>query len=107
MINANGETIYTNAEIAYELGLAPTTVNACARRLYGKRTPHYTLSEAKRICEYIRSISVEEDSRRLALLHETIAEVMRGARPIQDEEMQRHFDDNPSDTAAAEKRCAG
>ena len=97
MINANGETIYTNSEIAYELGISPATVNACAKRVYGKRTPHYTLSEAKRICEYIRSISIEEDTRRLALLHETIAEVMRGASPIQEEEMQRHLKDNTTE----------
>lgn len=35
MINAKGETIYTNAELAYELGISPATVNACAKRLYG------------------------------------------------------------------------
>nr|DAX53887.1 MAG TPA: replication initiator protein [Caudoviricetes sp.] len=34
MINAKGEVIYTNAEIAYELGLSPATVNAIGRRLY-------------------------------------------------------------------------
>ena len=34
MINTNGEWIYTNAEIAYELGLSPATVNAIAKRLY-------------------------------------------------------------------------
>lgn len=28
MINTKGEWIYTNAEIAYELGLSPATVNA-------------------------------------------------------------------------------
>ena len=35
MINAKGETIYTSAEIAYELGLSPATINACGRRLWG------------------------------------------------------------------------
>ena len=33
MINAKGQVIYTNAEIAYELGISPSTVNACAKRL--------------------------------------------------------------------------
>jgi DNA-binding CsgD family transcriptional regulator len=35
MINAKGEVIYTNAEIAYELGLSPATVNAIGKRLFG------------------------------------------------------------------------
>lgn len=41
MINAKGETIYTNAEIAYELGLTPATINAVGKRLFGSgRVPH-------------------------------------------------------------------
>lgn len=41
MINAKGEVIYTNSEIAYELGLSPATVNAIGRRLFGNgRIPH-------------------------------------------------------------------
>ena len=39
MINSKGETIYTNAEIAYELGLSPSTVNAIGKRLFGNRVP--------------------------------------------------------------------
>ena len=35
MINTKGEWIYTNAEIAYELGIAPGIVNAIAKRLFG------------------------------------------------------------------------
>lgn len=89
MINAKGETIYTNAEIAYELGLSPATVNACTKRLYGSvRVPHWTLTEVRRIAEYVRSISVEEDAKRLAMLHETIAEVMQGVVLPDDEEMR-------------------
>ena len=76
MINAKGETIYTNAEIAYELGLTPATINAVGKRLFGVRVPHWTLNDAKRIVEYIKSISVEEDSKRLAVLHDVIYEVM-------------------------------
>lgn len=47
MINAKGEVIYTNAEIAYEVGLTPATINAvrsvyangyCQHR-HGKRCP--------------------------------------------------------------------
>lgn len=93
MINANGETIYTNAEIAYELGLSPATVNACAKRLYGGcRVPHWTLTEARRIAEYVRSISVEEDAKRLAMLHETIAEVMQGVVLSDDADMRKRVD---------------
>ena len=45
MINTKGETIYTNAEIAYELGLTPTTINAVGKRLFGSgRVPHWTLN---------------------------------------------------------------
>ena len=88
MINAKGETIYTNAEIAYELGLSPATVNACAKRLYGGRIPHWTLDEARRIAEYVRSISVEEDAKRLAMLHEVITEVMQGVVLPGDEDMR-------------------
>lgn len=90
MINAKGETIYTNAEIAYEIGLSPATINACAKRLYGSgRIPHWTLTEARRIAEYIRSISVEEDAKRLAALHETISDVMKGVALTDDADMRK------------------
>lgn len=93
MINAKGETIYTNAEIAYEIGLSPATVNACAKRLYGSgRVSHWTLTEARRIAEYVRSISVEEDAKRLAMLHETIAEVMQGVVLSDDADMRKRVD---------------
>lgn len=35
MINAKGETIYTNAEVAYELGISAATVNAVGKRIWG------------------------------------------------------------------------
>lgn len=77
MINSKGEIIYTNAEIAYELGLSPATVNAVGKRLYGNgKIPHWTLTDAQRIVEYIKSISVEEDSKRLAVLHDMVQNVM-------------------------------
>lgn len=93
MINAKGETIYTSAEIAYELGLSPATINACGKRLWGHgRVPHWTLHEAKIICEYIKSISVEEDAKRLALLHDTIQEVFGGQMPMDDGETRKRVD---------------
>lgn len=77
MINSKGETIYTNSEIAYELGISPGTVNAVAKRIFGSgRIPHWTLNDAKLICEYIKSISAEEDAKRLARLHEVVLQVM-------------------------------
>lgn len=95
MINAKGETIYTNAEIAYEIGLSPATINACAKRLYGSgRIPHWTLTEARRIAEYIRSISVEEDAKRLAVLHETISDVMEGVTLTDDADMRKRFNND-------------
>lgn len=74
MINTKGEWIYTNAEIAYELGIAPATVNAIGKRLFGNRTAHWTIQDVKLIVEYIKSISIEEDSKRLKLLHDTVAQ---------------------------------
>lgn len=98
MINAKGETIYTNAEIAYEIGLSPTTINACAKRLYGSgRIPHWTLTEARRIAEYIRSISVEEDAKRLAALHETISDVMKGVTLTDDADMRKRVNNDIND----------
>lgn len=93
MINANGETIYTNAELAYELGISPATVNACAKRLYGHGViPHWTLNQAKRICEYIKSISIEEDTRRLAMLHEMVVEVMGSEFSLDDSDTRKRID---------------
>lgn len=90
MINAKGETIYTNAEIAYELGITPATINAVGKRLFGVgRVPHWTLNDAKLIAEYIKSISVEEDAKRLSLLHDTIESVMQGAEKMTDEETRK------------------
>lgn len=81
MINTKGEVIYTNAEIAYELGLTAATVNAVGKRLYGNtRVPHWTLTDAQRIVEYIKSISVEEDAKRLVALHNMVYEVMGDVR---------------------------
>lgn len=90
MINAKGETIYTNAEIAYELGISPGTVNAIGRRLFGHgRIAHWTLNDVKLIVEYIRSISVEEDAKRLAVLHDTVYSIMGDAKLDTDETKRR------------------
>lgn len=90
MINAKGEIIYTNAEIAYELGLTPATINAVGKRLFGGgRVPHWTLNDARLIAEYIKSISVEEDAKRLSLLHETIDGIMQGTEKMTDEETRK------------------
>lgn len=95
MINAKGETIYTNAEIAYELGLTPATINAVGKRLFGGgRVPHWTLNDARLIAEYIKSISVEEDAKRLSLLHETIADIMQGTEKMTDEETRKRFNND-------------
>lgn len=95
MINAKGETIYTNAEIAYELGLTPATINAIGKKLFGGgRIPHWTLNDAKLIVEYIKSISVEEDAKRLSLLHETIADIMQGTEKMTDEETRKRVNND-------------
>lgn len=92
MINAKGETIYTSAEIAYELGISPATVNAVGKRLFGSgRIPHWTINDAKLICEYIKSISVEEDAKRLATLHEVVESVM-GGKKLDDAETRKSVD---------------
>lgn len=93
MINSKGEIIYTNAEIAYELGLSPTTINAIEKRIWGHgRIPHYTLTEAKLIAEYVKSISVTEEAKRLANLHETLSAVMSGEEPLNDERTRKMVD---------------
>lgn len=90
MINARGEIIYTNAEIAYELGLSPATINAVGRRLYGGgHIAHWTLHDAQRIVEYIKSISVEEDAKRLTALHEMVESVMGNTAGMSDEETRK------------------
>ena len=95
MINAKGETIYTNAEIAYELGLTPATINAIGKKLFGGgRIPHWTLNDAKLIVEYIKSISVEEDAKRLSLLHETIADIMQGTKKMTNEETRKRVNND-------------
>lgn len=92
MINAKGEVIYTNAEIAYELGISPATVNAVAKRLFGNgRIPHWTLKDAKLIVEYIKSISVEEDARRLSVLHDAVTEIM-GDCKLDDADTRKRVD---------------
>ncbi len=88
MINTKGEWIYTNAEIAYELGLSPATINAIGKRLYGNKIAHWTATEVRRIIEYIKSISVEEDAKRLSVLHDIVVEV--GYEKQNDEEVQRN-----------------
>ena len=93
MINTKGEWIYTSSEIAYELGLSPSTVNAIGRRLFGNRIPHWTVQDAKLIAEYIKSISVEEDAKRLQLLHETIASV--GFYNVDDERVKNDLHNVP------------
>lgn len=90
MINAKGETIYTNAEIGYELGLSPATINAVGKRLFGNRIAHWTLTDAQRIVEYIKSISVEEDAKRLAALHDMVENIMEGKK-FDDEETRNQF----------------
>lgn len=89
MINSKGETIYTSAEIAYELGISPATINAVGKRLFGGgRVPHWTINDAKLICQYIRSISIEEDAKRLAALHAVVESVM-GEMKLSDEETRK------------------
>ena len=70
MINAKGEWVYTNSEIAHELDIAPNTVYAIGKRLFGRTViPHWTLDQAKTIAEYIRSMDAVEEGQRLAALH--------------------------------------
>lgn len=88
MINTKGEWIYTNAEIAYELGLSPATINAIGKKLYGNKIPHWTALEVCRIIEYIKSITVEEDEKRLQVLRDIIAEV--GYTKQDNEEVKRN-----------------
>jgi predicted transcriptional regulator len=89
MINAKGETIYTNAEIAHELGISPATVNAVGKRIFGNKIPYWTLNDVKLIVEYIKSISIEEDAKRLSILHNMVQEVMQGKEQMSDETVRK------------------
>lgn len=92
-INAKGETIYTSAEIAYELGISPATVNAVGKRLFGGgRIPHWTLNDARLICEYVKS-SVEEDAKRLAILHDAVKDIF-GDTKLDDVETKRRVNND-------------
>ena len=94
MINAKGETIYTSSEIAYELGISPGTVNAIAKRIFGSgRIPNWTLNDVKLICEYIKSISAEEDAKRLARLHEVVLQVM-GDKKLDPDDTRKRVDND-------------
>ena len=88
MINTRGEWIYTNAEIAYELGLSPATVDAIGKKLYGNKIPHWTALGVRRIIQYIKSISVEEDEKRLQVLRDIVAEA--GYVKQDDEEVRKN-----------------
>lgn len=88
MINAKGETIYTSAEIAYELGLSPATINAVGRRLFGNRIAHWTLTDVKLIVQYVKSIQVEEQSKRLEALHQVVESIM-GDQKLDDAETKK------------------
>lgn len=102
MINSKGETIYTNAEIAYELGISPATVNACAKRLFGHgMIPHWNLHQAKLIVEYVKSISIEEDARRLSILHDMVIEVMGNDFSLDDTDTRRRIDKDIHDRREA------
>lgn len=91
MINSKGEIIYTNAEVAYELGISPATVNAIGKRLFGSgRIAYWTLNDVKLIVQYAKSISVEEDAKRLARLHDVVAEVM-GESLFEDESLKKQI----------------
>ncbi len=99
MINSKGETIYTNAEIGYELGLSPNTINAIGRKLFGNRIAHWTLTDVKIIAEYIKSISVEEDAKRLTRLHEVVKSVMGNTKMMTDEETRKQFNKDLHDVS--------
>ena len=90
MINSKGETIYTSAEIAYELGISPCTVSTIGKRIFGSgRIAHWTLNDSKLIVEYIKSISVEEDAERLSVLHDMIESVYGGQTPLNADEVEQ------------------
>lgn len=93
MINSKGETIYTSAEIGYELGLSASTINAVGRRLWGHgRIAHWTLHDAQLIMEYVKSISVEEDVKRLARLHNVCVSVFGDSKLDDDSVVRKSVD---------------
>lgn len=53
----------------------------------GGKVPHWTLNDVKLICQYIKSISVEEDAKRLAALHSVVEDIM-GSDSLDAEEVK-------------------
>lgn len=73
MVNAQGEFVYTCAEIGYALGINPNTVRAGAKRLFGNVCKfQFTLQEAQRIKAYFMSISPEQEELRIKMLFDAL-----------------------------------
>lgn len=81
MINSKGETIYTNAELAYEVGISPATIAAIGQRIFGGgHIQHWTLNDARLIFECIKQMSAEEEAKRLSRLHQIAEEIFDGEK---------------------------
>lgn len=70
------------------LAFLPLQSMRLAKKLYGNKIPHWTALEVRRIIEYIKSITVEEDEKRLQVLRDIIAEV--GYTKQDNEEVKRN-----------------
>lgn len=70
------------------LAFLPLQSMRLTKKLYGNKIPHWTALEVRRIIEYIKSITVEEDEKRLQVLRDIIAEV--GYTKQDNEEVKRN-----------------
>jgi hypothetical protein len=92
MINANGEFLYTCAEIGYALGINPNTIRAGAKKLFASYTKfQFTVVEAQRIKAYFRSISPEQEELRIKLLFDALGVTDKDVEAIAKKTYEEQF----------------
>ena len=81
MINANGEWLYTCAEVGDALGINPNTIRAAAKRLFGRTcSTHFTLEQCRKIKAYFESITAEQEEMRIKALFDALKIPYLGVR---------------------------
>lgn len=68
MLNSKGEWVYTSAELGRLLNIAPTTICAASRSLFGYKRYQWTLEECVMIKKYLEKISREAYAEHMAAL---------------------------------------
>ena len=81
MVNANGEWLYTCAEVGDAMGVNPNTIRAAAKRLFGRTSSmHFTLDQCRKIKAYFASITAEQEEIRIKALFDALKIPYLGVR---------------------------